>query len=122
MIEVIEIIKLFSNKTRSRILFLISNIEVCNCDIENVLNITQSNISKHLKQAEFLNLVNKRKSSYWIYYSLNKEILKKYSFINEILKELGKIEPFRKDLKELKEYLKILVDVKGGKVWHGVFI
>ncbi|WP_126994129.1 ArsR/SmtB family transcription factor [Thermosipho globiformans] len=106
MIEVIEIIKLFSNETRARILFLISNTEVCNCDIENVLNITQSNVSKHLKQAEFLNLVNKRKSSYWTYYSLNNEMLKRYSFINEILKELAKIEPFKNDLKNLREYLK----------------
>ncbi|ABR30629.1 ArsR/SmtB family transcription factor [Thermosipho melanesiensis] len=68
MIEVIEIIKLFSNETRARILFLLSNSELCNCDIENILNIKQSNISKHLskhlKQAEFLKLVNKRKNSY----------------------------------------------------------
>jgi len=106
MIEILEIIKLFSNETRARILFLISNTEVCNCDIENVLNITQSNVSKHLKQAEFLNLINKRKNSYWTYYSLNQEMLKKYSFINEILKELAKIEPFKNDLKKMNEYLK----------------
>lgn len=106
MIEIIEIIKLFSNETRARILFLISNSEICNCDIENVLNISQSNISKHLRQAEFLKLVNKRKNSYWTYYSLNPEFLKKYSFINEILKELGKIEPFKTDLDNLRKYLK----------------
>ncbi|SHH52505.1 ArsR/SmtB family transcription factor [Thermosipho atlanticus] len=106
MIEVVEIIKLFSNETRARILFLIWNKELCNCDIENVLKISQSNISKHLRQAEFLNFVEKRKDSYWTYYKINPQMCEKYKFIEEIFNELSKIEPFKSDFEKLEEYLK----------------
>ncbi|MBO8160780.1 MAG: winged helix-turn-helix transcriptional regulator [Thermosipho sp. (in: Bacteria)] len=106
MIKLIEIVKLFSDETRARILFLLWHRKLCNCDLESVLNITQSNISKHMKKAELLNVVKKTKDSYWTYYCINKRFVKKYRFIEEIIEEFSNIEPFKSDLLKLKEYLK----------------
>ncbi|MCD6105011.1 MAG: ArsR family transcriptional regulator [Thermosipho sp. (in: Bacteria)] len=67
MIKLIEIVTLFSDKARARILFLHRHKKLCNCDIENVLNITQSNISKYMKKAELLNITKNTKGKYRAY-------------------------------------------------------
>ncbi|MGM0641127.1 MAG: ArsR/SmtB family transcription factor [Thermotogota bacterium] len=105
MNTIVEIIKLFSDQTRLRILNILYNSEHCVCDLEAVLEMTQPNISKHIKKMSEFNILKKRKESYWIYYSLNQEILEKYDFIESILKDIRKEELFKNDIKKLKEYL-----------------
>ncbi|GAB6072125.1 metalloregulator ArsR/SmtB family transcription factor [Venenivibrio stagnispumantis] len=52
--------------------------ELCVCQLQPVLNISQPNLSFHLRILRDSNLVNLKKEGKWSYYSLNKE--------NEILK------------------------------------
>lgn len=68
-----EQLKLLSDKTRLTILALLKEREMCVCDIVEILQTTQPNISQHLKKLKQGGLVNETRRSQWIYYSLNVE-------------------------------------------------
>ncbi|MBM7560356.1 ArsR/SmtB family transcription factor [Marinitoga litoralis] len=104
MNKFVEMIKIFSDETRLRILNILFQGEHCNCDLEEVLELSQPNISKHLKKIMLLDLATSRKSSYWTYYKINEEVFNKHPFIIEIMKEIQDLEPFKSDLIKLKEY------------------
>lgn len=105
MNNIVEVVKLFSDQTRLRILNILYDSEHCVCDLEAVLEMTQPNISKHIKKMNELDVLKKRKESYWIYYSLNKKVFEKYNFIESLMKDIRKEKLFQNDLKKLKKYL-----------------
>ncbi|EFM12310.1 transcriptional regulator, ArsR family [Paenibacillus curdlanolyticus YK9] len=64
-------LKLLSDKTRLTIMALLKERELCVCDIVDILETTQPNISQHLRKLKLGGLVNETRKSQWIYYSLN---------------------------------------------------
>ncbi|MCX7773964.1 MAG: metalloregulator ArsR/SmtB family transcription factor [Clostridia bacterium] len=94
----IEIFKALSDETRLRILSLLWDGEMCVCEIEKCLNLTQSNASRHLtalKKAGFLSYV---KQAQWAYYKLNEEFLSQNRGLCEYLGErLKKLESYETD-------------------------
>lgn len=50
---------------------LLRHREMCVCDIVDLLEATQPNISQHLKKLRTGGLINEERRSQWIYYSLN---------------------------------------------------
>ncbi|MBB3113078.1 ArsR family transcriptional regulator [Paenibacillus phyllosphaerae] len=71
--ELSECMKLLSDKTRLTIMALLKEKEMCVCDIVDILQTTQPNISQHLRKLKLGGLVNETRRSQWIYYSLNIE-------------------------------------------------
>lgn len=71
--ELSECMKLLSDKTRLTIMALLKEKEMCVCDIVDILQTTQPNVSQHLKKLKRGGLVNETRRSQWIYYSLNVE-------------------------------------------------
>ncbi|MBD3919119.1 winged helix-turn-helix transcriptional regulator [Paenibacillus sp. PR3] len=69
--EMSESLKLLSDKTRLTIIALLREREMCVCDIVDLLNTTQPNVSQHLKKLRTGGLINETRRSQWIYYSLN---------------------------------------------------
>lgn len=69
--ELSECMKLLSDKTRLTILALLKEREMCVCDIVDVLETTQPNVSQHLRKLKVGGLVHETRRSQWIYYSLN---------------------------------------------------
>lgn len=69
----VETMKLLADKTRLNILALLKEKELCVCDIVDILETTQPNISQHLKKLKTGGLVSESRRSQWIYYSLNVE-------------------------------------------------
>lgn len=67
----VDIFKALSDETRLRILALIWNDEMCVCEIEKSLNLTQSNASRHLTALKNAGLLLAYKRAQWIYYKLN---------------------------------------------------
>lgn len=94
----------FSDETRLRILNLLSNGELCVCDIMTVLKAPQSKVSRHLGYLRQRGLVLTQKKGLWIYYRLSDKTA-------DILKEafhgltggVVKIEELSKDNAELKK-------------------
>lgn len=60
-----------SDSLRMQVLELLSNRELCVCEITEILDIPQSKLSFHLKTLREANLVNTRQQGKWTYYSLN---------------------------------------------------
>jgi ArsR family transcriptional regulator, arsenate/arsenite/antimonite-responsive transcriptional repressor len=60
-----------SDPLRLQILELLREQELCVCDLCEVLGVTQSKLSFHLKVLKDANLVRAKQEKRWIYYSLN---------------------------------------------------
>ena len=67
-----EIFKSLADETRLTILtLLIIKKELCVCDVEGILNISQSKASRHLRYLKNAGLINDRRNGIWVYYRLN---------------------------------------------------
>ncbi|MGD1821437.1 MAG: ArsR/SmtB family transcription factor [Pleomorphochaeta sp.] len=103
--ELTTIIKIFSDQTRLRIINLIKENQLCVGEIQTILEIKQSNVSRHLDKLKIADIINQEKKAQWVYYSLNKEKLSKYSFIQNLLfKDINNYEIYNKDIEKLKKY------------------
>lgn len=102
---IVQLFKALADETRIRILNLLENGELCVCDIEEVLDIQQSNASRHLNKLKLAGLIISAKKSQWVYYRLNNEIFIKYPFILEIINdELRKINICESDIERLTQH------------------
>ena len=105
--EIIDIIKALAHENRLRILNLVKEQPLCVCEIRNILDINQSNASRHLSKLKNVGLVDSNKEAQWVYYQLNQKKIKKYPFIKELLKkEIGEHDMFQNDLENLSLYNK----------------
>ena len=83
----VDIFKALSEESRLRILSLLLEDELCVCEIEECLKMTQSNASRHLTALKKCGILESYKQAQWTNYRINNE--------------------FIRDNKELWEYLKI---------------
>jgi ArsR family transcriptional regulator, arsenate/arsenite/antimonite-responsive transcriptional repressor len=103
--ELIQVIKALSDETRIRILNLLNEGDLCVCELESLLDLNQSNASRHLNKLTNAKLVEYYKKAKYVYYTLVEDTLKEYPFIKELLNnELCKIEQCNYDMEELKKY------------------
>ena len=68
-----ETFKALSDPTRVKILFALSQGELCVCDIANLLSKSSSSVSHQLRVLRNLRLVKYRKAGKIVYYSLDDE-------------------------------------------------
>lgn len=73
-----EIFKALSDETRLRILSLILGGEMCVCEIEQCLGLTQSNASRHLTALKNAGILTSTKHAQWAYYKLNEDFCEKH--------------------------------------------
>jgi ArsR family transcriptional regulator len=69
----VDIFKALSDETRLRILSVVWDGEMCVCEIEAALGLTQSNASRHLTALKNAGILSSRKCAQWAYYKLNEE-------------------------------------------------
>ena len=62
--------KALSDPNRVRVLKLLEEKELCVCEIQKVLGLAQSTVSKHLKLLEDAGLVDRKRQGTWIIFSL----------------------------------------------------
>jgi ArsR family transcriptional regulator len=65
MREQLRLVKSLADETRLRILKLIENEQHCVCELQEVLGIVQSAVSRHLKILDDAGIVSKRRSGIW---------------------------------------------------------
>lgn len=101
----VDVLKVISDTNRLRIVNLLFHKELCVCEIEYLLELTQSNLSKHLKIMSDAGFLDKNRQKKFAYYHLKKDFLETCPFIIEIIeKELVKEEIFMNDQKNLLTY------------------
>ena len=69
--EMAELFKVFGDSTRIRILYILSQTELCVCDIASVLGMTQPAVSYQLKVLKQARLVRSRREGKTVYYALD---------------------------------------------------
>ena len=71
MRETATLFKALGDETRMHMIWLLLNHrELCVCDFMEVLDITQSKASRHLRNLFHAGLVDDRRGGLWVYYSL----------------------------------------------------
>ena len=68
--DLAEVFKVFGDSTRIKILYVLSESEMCVCDIAQLLGMTQSAISHQLRSLKQSRLVKARREGKTVFYSL----------------------------------------------------
>jgi ArsR family transcriptional regulator len=106
-LELVQLLKGLADVTRLRILNLLNQEKLCVCELEYLLEINQSNASRHLNKLWMLKIITNEKKAQWVFYKIDKNTLETYPFLKQLLnKELEKDQQFQKDTAKLKEYKK----------------
>lgn len=104
MKQYIDLFSALSDETRLRIAVLLSEKELCVCQIEAALGLPQAKVSRHLTVLRYAGLVKDRREGLWVYYSLAEPKNKLEENLFECLKEcLRKEQSFRADLAKMKK-------------------
>lgn len=118
--ELIQVIKALSDETRIRILNLLKDGDLCVCELEALLEINQSNASRHLNRLTNAKIVGHYKVAKYVYYTLNENAIREFPFIKDIIQEHTiKLETYNSDKERLIRYKKSGLscdDLKEGKV------
>ncbi len=103
-----QFFKALADETRLRILWLLmSEDELCVCDIMRVLGITQSRASRHLRYLYNQGLVTDRREGVWMYYRLSVTPGTPQEKQLKLLKEILSSQPEAQVLREkLENWLK----------------
>jgi len=70
MKQFIRVMKALSDPSRVRVLKLLEENELCVCEIQSLLGLAQSTVSKHMKLLEDAGLVERKRQGTWIIYNL----------------------------------------------------
>ena len=70
VVKVDLLFRAFSDRTRLRLLHLLSGGELCVCDLVEVLGVPQPKVSRHLAYLRRAGLVRARREGLWMYYRL----------------------------------------------------
>ncbi len=76
LFELAELFKVFGDTTRIKILWALSEAELCVCDIASLLGMTQSAISHQLRVLKQARLVRNRKEGKTVCYALDDDHVK----------------------------------------------
>lgn len=74
--DLAELFKVFGDSTRIKILWALSESEMCVCDLAFLLNMTQSAISHQLRLLKQSRLVKNKKEGKVVFYSLDDDHIK----------------------------------------------
>jgi ArsR family transcriptional regulator len=101
--ELVKVLKALGDENRVRILNLLRKRNMCVCELESVLQITQSNVSRHLQKLKEADIIDFEKQGLYVFYKINDPILEQYPFIQNILnRELDRINKLGEDLARLE--------------------
>jgi ArsR family transcriptional regulator, arsenate/arsenite/antimonite-responsive transcriptional repressor len=102
-----QLYKALSEETRLRIMMLLTQGELCVCDIQAVLDEPQSKVSRHLAYLKHSGLVSSKRVGVWMHYlikdSADKTCKEQLSFME---KNLSKLPLFDADREKLREFIK----------------
>jgi len=104
MKQLTDYYKAMSDETRIRIVNLLLHAEeLCVCDLEETLDLSQPKISRHLAYLREMGLVKDRKDSLWVYYEMNNQLSPEISDQLSTFKQTVKFnDRLKSDLLKLK--------------------
>ena len=101
-----QFFKALGDENRLRILNLLFNYELCVCEIEVILNLTQSNVSRHLGKLKSNGIISGFKDAQWIHYRIDESFKDDNSMLMGYLSDMfNKNDTFKEDLRKCKLYV-----------------
>ncbi|MFP4020246.1 MAG: ArsR/SmtB family transcription factor [Halanaerobium sp.] len=88
--EIVKMLKAIADENRLQMINLLSCETLCSCHFVNILEISQPNVSHHLKILKEAGLIEASKRGRWIDYTLNEDNIALIK--NELNNILGKCE------------------------------
>lgn len=111
MKEYLDLFKALSDQTRLRIVVLLLEKELCVCQLETALGISQSKVSRHLSVLKNAGIVKTRRDGLWIYYSIEEPKNKvEENLFKSLKKYLSKEKVFSIDLSNIKKCIALPID------------
>jgi ArsR family transcriptional regulator len=99
-----DIFKALSEESRLRILSLLLEGELCVCEIEACLKMTQSNASRHLTALKKCGILESYKIAQWTYYRMSNSFIQENKELWEYLKRrLGELPSYLSDCEEYQK-------------------
>ncbi len=83
----IEILKAVGDENRVRILNLLMRHELCVCELEVVLSLSQTNLSRHLAKLKAANLIVGDKSAQWVHYKISDTFKEEHALLLEYIEK-----------------------------------
>lgn len=103
--QLLKILKSLSHINRIRILNLLNKQELCVCELENIMELNQSNVSRHLGKLKEAGLIVGEKKAQWIYYKINEKLVNEHSFLKKLIdEELDNHSECIEDFNKLEKY------------------
>jgi len=103
----IELFKSLGDENRLRIINLLMESELCVCEIEVILKMTQSNVSRHLNKLKSNDIISSSKDAQWVYYKISDKFKNENKLLYEYLKnEFKSSDLFLKDVERYNKYKK----------------
>jgi len=103
----VELFKALGDESRLRILNILIHNELCVCEIEVILKMTQSNASRHLSKLKRVGIISSSKDAQWIHYKVSDEFIRNDELLFKYLKQKLETENvFLNDLKRYNKYKK----------------
>jgi ArsR family transcriptional regulator len=84
---------------------LMTNEELCACQIIELLQFTGATVSRHLSQLNNASIIKSRKEGRWIYFRLNKESLAHKKFLDWLYEDLKNTKEYIEDCSSLKRII-----------------
>ena len=107
MEQLVQFFKALSDETRLRIMVLLTQGELCVCDLMFVLDEPQSKISRHLAFLKHSGLANSKRAGVWMHYRLKEPVDEVHKAQIDFLKrQLSHLPQFRMDWEKLLELKK----------------
>ncbi len=103
-IELHDVFSAIAEKTRLRIILLLSVSELCVCDLTTALNLPQSTISRHMSRLKLAGLVTDRRTGKWVHYSLNRGSGGFAEGLFNLMEFAKDQEPYKNDRERLIKY------------------
>lgn len=103
--DLVEIFKALGDRNRLRILNLLMRTQLCVCEMEAILGMTQSNVSRHLDKLKSVGIITSEKNAQWVFYKINESFIVENSALYEFLNErLNQDKQCIKDVEMLERY------------------
>jgi ArsR family transcriptional regulator len=104
MEKLVQLFQALSEETRLRIVMLLTQGELCVCDLMAILREPQSKVSRHLSYLRHCGLTKKRRVGVWMHYSLKEPLDGGYrAQLNFLREQFSSLPQFRRDMEKMLE-------------------
>jgi len=102
----IDLLKALADDNRMRIFNLLRISELCVCEIETILQISQSNTSRHLTKLKQANIISSSKEAQWVHYTVTEEFVEKNKDLVAYLDfQMTQVPAYIQDVTRYKKYV-----------------